>query len=637
MPDFGPQGSPWDDYRHQIKSVVFANANSDYVLSIGANAFEGCSSLTEITLPDSVTAIGNAAFSLCTNLREITLPDSVTTIGERAFESCTSLTNITLPDSVTTIEVGAFVLCTSLREITLPDDLTTIGENAFQGCTDLISVTFTGDKPPTIKGSAFANCDNLKEIRVPAGAEGDYREMLLKAGLNLDNVGIELKGMYSITVTATEGGTASASPDFAEEGDEITLLARPDSGYRFKEWQVESGGVTVDVDSNLFFVMPAGAVTVKAVFEKEAEPPSHTHAWAGAWSRNSTHHWHECLAGGCTILSDSGKDGYAAHTPGDWIVDQAATSSTTGSRHKECTVCGYTTQTEAIPATGGGGGGGGGSSGGGSYAPPTYKPDVTQPSAGGTVSVSPSNPKRGGTVTVKPRPDEGYAVEKITVTDRNGKPVELTAKPDGTYTFKQPDGKVKIEVTYQRMETPWNNPFADVSEGSWYYEAVRFVQENGLMNGYSDGRFGADDTLSRAQLAQILFNREGRPGSDYLLDFSDVAGGAWYAEAVRWAAGQGIVGGYGNGTFRPNDPITREQLAVMLWRYSGSPAAASKELHFSDEAEIVGYAQEAMRWAVENGILNGYGDGRLGPKGQATRAQVAQMLKNFIENQEEDN
>ena len=187
------------------------------------------------------------------------------------------------------------------------------------------------------------------------------------------------------------------------------------------------------------------------------------------------------------------------------------------------------------------------------------------------------------------------------------------------------------------METPWNNPFADVSEGSWYYEAVRFVQENGLMNGYSDGRFGADDTLSRAQLAQILFNREGRPGSDYLLDFSDVAGGAWYAEAVRWAAGQGIVGGYGNGTFRPNDPITREQLAVMLWRYSGSPAAASKELHFSDEAEIVGYAQEAMRWAVENGILNGYGDGRLGPKGQATRAQVAQMLKNFIENQEEDN
>ena len=113
-----------------------------------------------------------------------------------------------------------------------------------------------------------------------------------------------------------------------------------------------------------------------------------------------------------------------------------------------------------------------------------------------------------------------------------------------------------------------------------------------------------------------------------------MAGEAWYAGAVRWAAGQGIVGGYGNGTFGPNNPITREQLAVMLWRYSGSPAATNKELHFSDEAEIGGYAQEALRWAVENGILNGYGDGRLGPKGQATRAQVAQMLKNFVENQE---
>lgn len=177
---------------------------------------------------------------------------------------------------------------------------------------------------------------------------------------------------------------------------------------------------------------------------------------------------------------------------------------------------------------------------------------------------------------------------------------------------------------------------SDVSEGDWYYEAVRFVQEWGLMNGYSDGRFGANDPLSRAQLAQILFNKEGRPGVNYLLTFSDVAGEAWYTEAIRWAASQGIVGGYGNGTFGPNDPITREQLAVMLWRYVGSPAATNKELNFADADKISPFALEAMRWAVENGILNGYGDGRLGPQGQATRAQVAQMLKNFIENQGED-
>ena len=278
--------------------------------------------------------------------------------------------------------------------------------------------------------------------------------------------------------------------------------------------------------------------------------------------------------------------------------------------------------------------GGGNYDGGGTYTPPTtptYPPTVERPSGGGgTPSTSPSNPKQGDTVTVTPKPDSGYEVDTITVIDRNGKPVEVTKKLDGTYTFKQPNGKVKIEVSYKAVEKPWNNPFSDVSEGDWYYEAVRFVQENGLMNGYSDGRFGANDTLSRAQLAQILFNKEGRPAVSGG-GFNDVDSGAWYADAVTWAAENGIVGGYGNGTFGPNDPITREQLAVMLWRYSGSPAATDKELHFNDTDEISGFALDAMRWAVENGILNGYGDGRLGPQGQATRAQVAQMLKNFFE------
>ena len=163
----------------------------------------------------------------------------------------------------------------------------------------------------------------------------------------------------------------------------------------------------------------------------------------------------------------------------------------------------------------------------------------------------------------------------------------------------------------QPVETPWNNPFSDVSEGDcdWYYEAVWFVREQGLMSGYSDGQFAPEDTLSRSQLAQILFNKEGRPAVNY----GDVSTDRWYTEAVRWAAGQGIVSGYGDGTFGPNDPITREQLAVMLWRYSGSPAADSTELDFNDESEINGFALEALRWAVESGILNGCADGRLGP------------------------
>ncbi len=302
------------------------------------------------------------------------------------------------------------------------------------------------------------------------------------------------------------------------------------------------------------------------------------HSYGKEWESDADRHWHECSCGD--------KSDEAAHSFDEWITDQE----------------------------------------------PTYRPDVTQPSQGGSVSISPSSPQRGDTVTVTPRPDEGYELDSITVTDRDGKSVELTAGPDGTYTFRQPSGRVKIEVAFKPIETPWNNPFSDVSQDDWYYEAVRFAQEQGLMNGYSDGRFGAEDTLSRSQLAQILFNKEGRPGVNYLPEFSDMAGGAWYTEAVRWAASQGIVGGYGDGTFGPNAPITREQLAVMLWRYSGSPAAASsKELDFNDAGQISGYALEALRWAVESGVLNGDGGGRLDPQGQATRAQVAQILKNFLE------
>lgn len=355
--------------------------------------------------------------------------------------------------------------------------------------------------------------------------------------------------------------------------------------------------------------------------------PPHTHNWEAAWNSDATHHWHACTGEGECPVPDSEKDGYAVHTPGEWIVDTYPTVSMAGNRHKECTVCNYVTATETVPATGGGSGG---------YTPPVYPPVVEQPGqGGGAAAVSPSNPKQGDTVTVTPKPDSGYEVDQITVTDRNGKPVEVTKKPDGTYTFKQPGGKVTIEVTYQPINRPWNNPFTDVSEGDWYYEAVRFVQERGLMNGYSDGRFGPNDPLSRAQFAQILFNKEGRPAVNYPMDFSDVSGEVWYAGAIRWAASQGIVGGYGSGRFGPDDPITREQLAVMLWRYSGSPAA-NRELSFTDADEISPFALEAMRWAVENGILNGYGGGRLDPQGQAARAQVAQMLKNLIENQEED-
>ena len=197
----------------------------------------------------------------------------------------------------------------------------------------------------------------------------------------------------------------------------------------------------------------------------------------------------------------------------------------------------------------------------------------------------------------------------------SGSPVEI---PDSSIPLESPG-------------TVWSNPFNDVQESAWYYDAVRFVSENGLMAGVSAGVFDHSANMTRAMLAQILYNKEEQPAVGSGGVFTDVAAGTWYYRAITWAAENRIVSGYGNGIFGPNDQITREQLVTMLWRYAGSPAAAVKELNFTDAGEISAYALEAVCWAVEKGIINGIGGNLLDPQGLATRAQAAQMLKNYLE------
>ncbi len=192
------------------------------------------------------------------------------------------------------------------------------------------------------------------------------------------------------------------------------------------------------------------------------------------------------------------------------------------------------------------------------------------------------------------------------------------------------------EVPEEPGETGWTNPFTDVAEGAWYYDPVRYSCENGLMSGYGDGRFGPDDILSRAQLAQILYDLEGRPAVAYTNSFTDVAADAWYAGAVAWASASGIVDGYGDGRFGPNDPVTREQLAAMLYRYAGTPAVGVSELallgRFPDGEAVGGWAREAVAWAVAGGLISGTDGGALAPRGGATRAQAATILMRFAEN-----
>lgn len=431
-----------------------------------------------------------------------------------------------------------------------------------------------------------------------------------------------------VSGTLQQGGELFAET-MASKCETLQLNAYVPEGYEFVRWESSSTNALIaDINSvNTTLIMPDEDLTITAIMRETHGPST---AYTVRFDPNGG-----TLSGSATLVtSTSGKlSNLPTATRSNYTFDGWYTEISGGDKvtvnyvfTSDATV--YAHWTKNSGGSSGGSSSGGGSSGGSSSYPPT----VSKPSeGGGAATVSPSNPKQGDTVTVTPKPDEGYEVDKITVTGPNGNSVEVKHNPDGTYTFIQPNDKVKIEVTYKPIDGPWSNPFTDVAEGSWYYAAVRFVQENGLMGGYGDGRFGVNDNLSRAQLAQILYNKEGNHFSNEGNHFTDVDATAWYSDAVTWAAAQGIVSGYGNGKFGPNDPITREQLAVMLWRYSGSPSATNKELNYSDADEASSYALEALRWAVENSIINGYGNGQLGPKGQATRAQVAQMLKNYLE------
>ncbi len=277
-----------------------------------------------------------------------------------------------------------------------------------------------------------------------------------------------------------------------------------------------------------------------------------------------------------------------------------------------------------------------GSGGGGWYPSVSYYDVKVEKAEHGTVTASPTSASSGSTVTLTVKPDEGYKLDKIAVTDSQGKAVELTEKDD-KYTFKMPARNVTVQAGFVLEQTatpspspkPWENPFPDVKDSEWYIKAVEFVCTNGLMSGYANGRFGPNDTLTRAQFAQIIYNKEGRPATGGSR-FSDVKDGMWYADAVNWAAAEGIVAGIGGGKFAPDRPIARQDLAVMLWRYAGSPKPRKNELDFVDSGKVSGYAWKALCWANENGVVNGKGNGLLDPRGNATRAEAAQMVMKYV-------
>lgn len=275
------------------------------------------------------------------------------------------------------------------------------------------------------------------------------------------------------------------------------------------------------------------------------------------------------------------------------------------------------------------------------YQPPytgKYSYEIfTKVGENGTISVD-RYATEGDDVTITVSPDEAYLLDELTVT-ANGKEVEVKDNGDGTYTFKMPSADAKIVVTFAE-DPDWEPepeepamPFTDVNEGDWFYDVVLYAYDNGLMTGVSATEFAPNQTTTRGMIVSMLARLEGVTSAEDA-GFADVADNDWYATAVNWAASVGVVNGYEDNTFRPNAPITREQMAAILYNYAdykGYDVSARADLSdYADAASISSWAEDVLAWANAEGLINGMTATTIDPQGATTRAQTAAMFERFL-------
>ena len=435
---------------------------------------------------------------------------------------------------------------------------------------------------------------------------------------------------YGITVTNDGNGEASADKTTAAEGETVTLTATPNSGYHFERWDVVTGNVTIDDNT---FTMPAEAVAIKAIFVRNSavtppiNPPTvseeTTDAIADAQpgetvtvdlSSGSTKldkEVFETLAGQDITLDIDLGDGVSWTVKGSDISEDADFTDID---------MGVTMGSDGIPV------------------------DVVNAITGERDSVQITLAHDGAfgfTMTLTAplgAENAGYWANLYHFNEEANAMTFETAAPIGS------DGSVSLALShasqYAIVIDDHNHgivtlPFTDVSDSDWFYDPVCYVYSQGLMTGTSATTFEPNTHLSRAMLVAVLHRLEGSPAAS-AGDFSDVADGDWYAQAVNWAASVGVVNGFDDGTFQPNAAITREQMAAILRNYAaykGLDVTAAGDLAtYSDAASVSAWAKDSVEWAVGSGLLGGYEDSTLCPQGTTTRAEVASVLQRYLAN-----
>lgn len=592
----------------------------DGLQSLGRGAFDTCASLTNTTLPAAITAVPGKCFADCTKLLNVKYAGTVTAIGDLAFEGCKSLVTAPIPATVTELGASAFTGCTALTDVTIPAGVTAIPDGCFQGCTALADMKLPGTVT-SVGHNAFTGCTALKDVRC-----------------------------YGAAPTVEPGNSEAHSFEPAI----VTIHYNPDPVY----------GWTLDADGKWqgYTVSGKGACLHTGYGTTENTVP----ATCGEAGRIDT------ICSNCgEVVSTKEIPATGAHTWDNGTVTTEPTETTPGVRTFTCAVCGQT-RTEAIPATG--------EhtfvftkniaptcttegydlytcSGCGATEKRNSKPALGHKWDSGKVTTEPTETAPGVrtytcTVCGQTRTETIPATGKHThVWDNGTVTIAPTETTPGVRTYTcTVCGQTKSEIipaTGGSSVCPGGPScpsygFSDVAGPSdWSHEGIDYCVRRSLMVGTGVGTFSPGMNCSRAQIVQILYNLSGDKTDygNYYLPFTDVAPGAWYYDAVAWAYDNDVVSGTSATTFAPNDVITREQMAVILYGYTAEFApeftgnAASLNT-FPDAGSVANWAYAAMSWAVGNGLISGMGSGGvsyLAPQGSATRAQASAIIMRYCQ------
>ena len=619
MPDFEGTGDPvcpWENEKQKIKKVIIEEG----VTNIGKSAFRGCSELAEVHISKTVKKIGISAFQDCTALTQIDIPDSVNSVGSFAFIGCTRLTEVhTHWKNSYEINFGLFVFYKygdswpENRVIYVPDGYKdnfksnpngAWGEWNVQG--ENYTVSFDGG--------------NASGYMQPVGTSGDYT--LPDCGFTYDTAAFEYWALES-----SDGKKAGYPRDVFPVTEDVTLYAN---------W-------------TLIIVIP------------DPEPPTVCiHNW-GEWTSNGNGtHTHTCLnnsshtetgncSGGtatctakavCEICNTAyGELNASNHTGGTEVRGrvEATTSADGYTGDTYCKGCNAKIATgESIPKKDSGDSPSGGSSSGGSSS--------SSGGGGGTTYYTLTFETNGGDSIQAIRAARGKTLDLSAYTPMRdgydfGGWYADSALTQRITEIKLSGSKTVYADWKKRGPDAVKNPFADVNAGDWFYRDVLFSYEKGLMSGMDAAAFAPYANTTRAQIAVIFYRMEGSPAVEGENSFTDVvrgSGTAWFYDAVTWAQQNGIMGGYSNSSFAPNDPITREQLAAIFYRYAQYKGYDTTQggmaiREFDDYESISDYAMGAMAWAVNTGLVKGDSN-LLYPKGTATRAELAALFHRFAEN-----